>query len=94
MFSLSIYVTKKLLVKILRFLVTSFLSAVIFFFEAHERHNYRLLCMDGSRKSVEEYEKCNFAKEPARAVIARTDTDSQYVYDVLKQIPVCPYSVT
>ncbi|NP_001278428.1 transferrin-a precursor [Danio rerio] len=52
-----------------------------------ERQNYELLCMDGSRKSVEDYKTCNFAREPARTVIARTDTDLQYVYDVLKQIP-------
>ncbi|KAF4117078.1 hypothetical protein G5714_001631 [Onychostoma macrolepis] len=51
------------------------------------RQNYQLLCMDGSRKSVEEYKDCYLAKEPARAVISRKDTDSDHIYKVLKQIP-------
>uniref|UniRef100_A0A8C1RPD2 Serotransferrin n=1 Tax=Cyprinus carpio TaxID=7962 RepID=A0A8C1RPD2_CYPCA len=51
-----------------------------------ERQNYQLLCMDGSRKSVEEYKDCYLAKEPHHAVITRKDADSQHIYKVLKQI--------
>ncbi|KTG35563.1 hypothetical protein cypCar_00019640 [Cyprinus carpio] len=53
---------------------------------ASERQNYQLLCMDGSRKSVEEYKDCYLAKEPHHAVITRKDADSQHIYKVLKQI--------
>ncbi|KAF4117077.1 hypothetical protein G5714_001630 [Onychostoma macrolepis] len=49
--------------------------------------SYQLLCMNGSRKSVEEYKDCYLAKEPFRAVIGRKDADSQHIYKVLKQIP-------
>uniref|UniRef100_A0A8C2E5X1 Serotransferrin n=1 Tax=Cyprinus carpio TaxID=7962 RepID=A0A8C2E5X1_CYPCA len=52
-----------------------------------ERQNYQLLCMDGSRKSVEEYKDCYLAKEPHHAVISRKDTDAQHIYKVLQQIP-------
>lgn len=52
-----------------------------------ERQDYQLLCMDGSRKSVEDYKDCYLAKEPFRAVISRKDADSQQIYKVLKQIP-------
>ncbi|XP_067310104.1 serotransferrin-1-like isoform X2 [Pseudorasbora parva] len=52
-----------------------------------ERPNYQLLCMDGRRKSVEDYKTCNLGKEPHRAVIGRKDADSQHIYKVLKQIP-------
>uniref|UniRef100_A0A8C1AWU8 Serotransferrin n=1 Tax=Cyprinus carpio carpio TaxID=630221 RepID=A0A8C1AWU8_CYPCA len=57
-----------------------------------ERQNYQLLCMDGSRKSVEEYKDCYLAKEPHHAVITRKDADSQHIYKVLKQILVCQSS--
>lgn len=53
----------------------------------NERPDYQLLCMDGSKKSVEDYKDCNLGKVPARAVIARMDADSQQIYKVLKQIP-------
>nr|AAP86289.1 transferrin variant C [Carassius cuvieri] len=52
-----------------------------------ERQNYQLLCMDGSRKSVEEYKDCYFLKEPCHAVISRKDADSEQIYKVLQQIP-------
>ncbi|WP_420726329.1 hypothetical protein, partial [Hwanghaeella sp. LZ110] len=42
----------------------------------NERPDYQLLCMDGSKKSVEDYKDCNLSKVPARAVIARMDADS------------------
>nr|AAL57602.1 transferrin variant B [Carassius gibelio] len=52
-----------------------------------ERQDYQLLCMDGSRKSVEEYKDCYLLKEPRHAVISRKDADSEQIYKVLKQIP-------
>ncbi len=53
--------------------------------------NYQLLCMDGSRKSVEEFMDCHLAKEPLHAVIGRKDADRQQIYKVLKQIEVCQF---
>lgn len=52
-----------------------------------EMQNYQLLCMDGSRKSVEEYKDCYLAKEPFRAAVSHKDADRQKIYKVLKQIP-------
>ncbi|XP_052470187.1 transferrin-a [Carassius gibelio] len=52
-----------------------------------ERQDYQLLCMDGSRKSVEEYKDCYLLKEPRHAVISRKDADSEEIYKVLKLIP-------
>nr|AFM38728.1 transferrin variant 4 [Carassius gibelio] len=52
-----------------------------------EMQNYQLLCMDGSRKSVEEYKDCYLLKELHHAVISRKDADSEQIYKVLKQIP-------
>ncbi|KAI2667448.1 Serotransferrin-1 [Labeo rohita] len=52
-----------------------------------DSQTYHLMCMDGSRKSIEDYKNCHFAKEPFRAVISRRDADSQHIYKVLKQIP-------
>ncbi|XP_070801030.1 serotransferrin isoform X2 [Pituophis catenifer annectens] len=37
-----------------------------------ERSKYELLCVDGSRKPVEEYESCNWASVPADAVVTRS----------------------
>uniref|UniRef100_A0A672LDQ1 Serotransferrin n=1 Tax=Sinocyclocheilus grahami TaxID=75366 RepID=A0A672LDQ1_SINGR len=51
------------------------------------RQNYQLLCMDGSRKNVENYKDCYLAKEPARAVIGRMDADSQPIIKALSQDP-------
>ncbi|XP_056330480.1 transferrin-a [Danio aesculapii] len=53
-----------------------------------ERQNYQLLCMNGSRINVEDYKTCNFAREPARAIIARLEADSQYIYNVITKIQV------
>ncbi|XP_051985334.1 transferrin-a [Xyrauchen texanus] len=52
-----------------------------------ERPNYELLCMDGSRKSVDDYKSCHFGKEPAVAVISRSDADSEKIYNILSKIP-------
>ncbi|MGD1441005.1 hypothetical protein ACP6H9_26920, partial [Vibrio harveyi] len=52
-----------------------------------EMQNYQLLCMDGSRKNVENYKDCYLAKEPAHAVISRMDADSQHIIKTLSQDP-------
>lgn len=51
-----------------------------------EWQNYQLLCMDGSRKSIEEYKDCYLLKEMHHAVISRKDADSKQIYKVLQQI--------
>ncbi|KAG1969302.1 transferrin-a [Pimephales promelas] len=51
-----------------------------------ERQDYQLLCMDGTRKDVEQYKDCHFGKEPPRAVIAHKDADRQHIYKVLTQV--------
>ncbi|XP_026138871.1 serotransferrin-1-like [Carassius auratus] len=51
-----------------------------------EMQNYQLLCMDGSRKSIEEYGDCYLLKEMHHAVISRKNADSEQIYKVLKQI--------
>ncbi|XP_073705534.1 LOW QUALITY PROTEIN: transferrin-a [Garra rufa] len=60
---------------------------------SNEKQNYLLLCMNGSRKSVDDYKDCYLAKEPPRAVISRKHADSQHIYKVLKQIPVCQFKL-
>nr|XP_055058488.1 transferrin-a [Misgurnus anguillicaudatus] len=53
-----------------------------------EKQNYELLCMDGSRKSVDEYKDCHLGKEPGHAVISRKDARlSDMIYQVLTKIP-------
>ncbi|TRY93686.1 hypothetical protein DNTS_029396 [Danionella cerebrum] len=54
---------------------------------ANDKQNVKLLCMDGSRRSVDDYENCHFGKEPGRAVISRMDADSNHIYEVLQKIP-------
>ncbi|XP_059506979.1 serotransferrin-like [Stegostoma tigrinum] len=39
---------------------------------AAERQNYELLCLDGTRKPVENYKECHWAKVPAHAVVVRS----------------------
>ncbi len=52
-----------------------------------ERPRYELLCLDGSRKSVDDYKNCNLGKEPGRAVISRKDPDlSERIYKLLSQL--------
>nr|XP_055058490.1 serotransferrin-1-like isoform X2 [Misgurnus anguillicaudatus] len=53
-----------------------------------EKQSYELLCMDGSRKSVDEYKNCHLGKEPGHAVISRKDASlSDQIFKVLSQIP-------
>ncbi|XP_047662020.1 serotransferrin-1 isoform X2 [Tachysurus fulvidraco] len=40
-----------------------------------KKDEYELLCPDGTRKPVDEYETCNLAQVPAHAVVSRFDKD-------------------
>ncbi|XP_072113075.1 uncharacterized protein [Mobula birostris] len=39
------------------------------------KNDYRLLCKDGTRKSIDEYKNCNWARVPAHAVVVRSHPD-------------------
>uniref|UniRef100_UPI00398F14DB transferrin-a n=1 Tax=Pristiophorus japonicus TaxID=55135 RepID=UPI00398F14DB len=39
---------------------------------ASEKGNYELLCLDGTRSSVDDYKNCHWAKVPAHAVVVRS----------------------
>ncbi|XP_077079969.1 transferrin-a [Siphateles boraxobius] len=62
-------------------------GAIQMYIPENERRDYQLLCTDGTRKEVDQYKDCHLGKEPARAVIAHKDADSQHIYKVLGQIP-------
>ncbi|XP_051873881.1 serotransferrin-A-like [Pristis pectinata] len=36
------------------------------------KQDYRLLCKDGTRKNIDDYKKCNWARVPAHAVVVRS----------------------
>uniref|UniRef100_A0A668A0C6 Serotransferrin n=1 Tax=Myripristis murdjan TaxID=586833 RepID=A0A668A0C6_9TELE len=40
-----------------------------------EKANYELLCKDGTRKPIDEYQNCHLARVPAHAVVSRRDKD-------------------
>ncbi|XP_065132129.1 transferrin-a [Paramisgurnus dabryanus] len=53
-----------------------------------EKQDYKLLCMDGSSKSVDEYKDCHLGKVVGHAVISRKDASlSDQIFKVLSQIP-------
>ncbi|KAJ8378089.1 hypothetical protein AAFF_G00248030 [Aldrovandia affinis] len=41
----------------------------------NEKANYELLCENGGRKSIDQYNDCNLAKVPGHAVVSRKDPD-------------------
>ncbi|XP_042316510.1 serotransferrin [Sceloporus undulatus] len=47
-------------------------DATVLALSPDERSNYELLCEDGTKKPIEEYQQCNLARVPAHAVVART----------------------
>lgn len=47
-----------------------------------KKEDFELLCPDGSRKSVDEYEKCHLARAPNHAVVTRKDK-AEFVRRVL-----------
>ncbi|XP_059805753.1 serotransferrin-1-like isoform X3 [Hypanus sabinus] len=56
---------------------------------ANLKNDYRLLCKDGTRKSIDEYKKCNWARVPAHAVVVRSrSTDNiknEKIWDFLSR---------
>lgn len=49
---------------------------------------FELLCTDGQRANVMDYRRCNLAKVPTHAVMARPEKASQ-VRDMLENQEVC-----
>lgn len=47
--------------------------------------DYELLCRDGRRAPVTEFEKCSLVRVPARAVVVRSEVDSYAVYNMLHE---------
>nr|CAK18225.1 transferrin [Anolis sagrei] len=47
-------------------------DATVLALSPEERSKYELLCEDGTKKPIEEYETCNLARVPAHAVVARS----------------------
>ncbi|XP_069755431.1 serotransferrin-1-like [Narcine bancroftii] len=54
---------------------------------ADEKHNYRLLCKDGTRKNIDDYKHCYLARVPAHAVMVRSnpaeDAHNENIYRFL-----------
>ncbi|KAG9493992.1 hypothetical protein GDO78_001711, partial [Eleutherodactylus coqui] len=47
--------------------------------------DYQLLCRDGTRADVTEWKRCNLARVPAHAVVARSDVDESLIYKMLHE---------
>lgn len=59
----------------LSFLLSLYTHCSLSFFTAdspEERSKYELLCLDGTRKPVEQYASCHLARVSSHAVVART----------------------
>lgn len=58
-------------------------EAVVLADSAEERSKYELLCLDGTRKPIEEYESCHWARVSAHAVVARPDDSAVKIWTLL-----------
>ncbi|XP_051714733.1 melanotransferrin isoform X1 [Oryctolagus cuniculus] len=47
--------------------------------------DFELLCRDGSRASVTEWQHCHLARVPAHAVVVRADTDAGLIFRLLNE---------
>lgn len=47
--------------------------------------DYQLLCRDGTRSPVSDYEKCHLARVPSRGIVVHTDISSSVVYNMLRE---------
>ncbi|KAL1782078.1 serotransferrin [Sigmodon hispidus] len=53
--------------------------------EKADRDQYELLCLDNTRKPVDQYEQCYLARIPSHAVVARTvDGKEDLIWEILK----------
>ncbi|NXC15987.1 TRFE protein, partial [Corythaeola cristata] len=50
-----------------------------------EKHEYELLCLDGSRQPVDNYKNCHWARVPAHAVVARDDSKVDDIWNFLSK---------
>lgn len=50
-----------------------------------DRDQYELLCLDNTRKPVDQYESCYLARIPSHAVVGRTvDGKEDLIWEILK----------
>ncbi|EGW05641.1 Serotransferrin [Cricetulus griseus] len=55
-----------------------------------DRDQYELLCLDGTRKPVDQFEQCYLARIPSHAVVARTvDGKEDLIWEILKVAQSC-----
>ncbi|KAG1940982.1 melanotransferrin [Pimephales promelas] len=47
--------------------------------------DYQLLCRDGTRSPVSDYEKCHLARVPSRGIVVHSDISSSVVYNMLRE---------
>ncbi|KAK9973321.1 hypothetical protein ABG768_024057 [Culter alburnus] len=47
--------------------------------------DYQLLCRDGTRSPVSDYEKCHLARVPSRGIVVHPDISSSVVYNMLRE---------
>ncbi|KFQ09755.1 Ovotransferrin, partial [Leptosomus discolor] len=50
-----------------------------------EKEEYELLCLDGSRQTVDNYKACHWARVPAHAVVARDDSKIDDIWNFLSK---------
>lgn len=51
--------------------------------------DFQLLCQDGTRSPVKDYEKCHLARVPSRGIVVHKDISSSVVYNMLREGLVC-----
>ncbi|XP_051997558.1 melanotransferrin-like [Xyrauchen texanus] len=47
--------------------------------------DYQLLCRDGTRSPVNDYERCHLARVPSRGIVVHNDISSSVVYNMLRE---------
>lgn len=57
-----------------------------------DRDQYELLCMDNTRRPVEEYEQCYLARVPSHVVVARSVDGKEDSIQELLRVAQVPHS--